>query len=448
MEQQADIFVIAANDEIRKICETLKSDFGYPFREWKDIDTLFEGERPAKEPRIVILSAISVANKNDIAGQVQVVRQLFNECFIICIVAKTLDPEVASFLKKSGADIVVLEDEAVRSSKIHFVCSQTLSSAFAPIKASELTPGVEITFDLYHLLPMRGKFLVSKHKGDVLDEAKISKCASVGEMYIRQKDAEAFNQYTNAHADRSAAGLARRCRAQFLSLTSSYINLIYHLTNRGEYASFKQGQDFLKQTIDVAQSMVASLGGFDDAWNIINNSSIGTFGSVERAPAIAAYAALFSLQTDTGPLEDVMLSALLSDLGIIYLDPKITRKLRNGEIESLTPSEREEYQTHPSISIDVVLERKLPISQDVRNIIACSHERVDGSGFPRKLSGLKIPKISELIQIAEIFDQSTCVRMGRARTDKAEFRKTFFEKALNERKFSIDLIAKLSKQLS
>ncbi len=447
MSTQPDIFLIAPNDELRKVCEAITSGFGYAFQEWKDIDSLFEGERPAKEPRIVVLSAIKVANKSDISGQVQVVRQLFNECFIICVVAKTLDPDAASFLKKSGADVVVLEDEAIRSSKIQFVCSQTLSSAYIPIKASELTPGAEITFDLYHLLPLRGKFLVSKHAGDVLDEAKISKCSSVGEMYIRQKDAAAFSKYTSLHTDQSAAGLARRCRAQFLSLTSSFIELVYHLTNRGEYASFKQGQDFLKQTNEVALSMVASLGGFDDAWNIINNSSIGSFGSISRIPAIAAYAALFSLHTDIGPLEDVMLSALLSDLGIIYLDPKITRKLRNNEISALTTLERDEYEKHPSISLEVVLERKLPISQDVRNIIACTHERIDGNGFPRKLQGPKVPKIAELIQIAELIDQTTCVRLGQARIDKKAFITDFFAREFEQRRFSIDLIAKLGKQI-
>lgn len=447
MDAQADIFVIAANEELRKVCEAIKADFGYPFREWKDIDTLFEGERPAKEPRIVILSAVTVANKSDISGQVQVVRQLFTECFIVCVVAKTLDAEAASFLKKSGADVVVLEDEAIRSSKIQFVCSQTLSSAYIPIKASELTPGAEITFDLYHLLPLRGKFLVSRHAGDVLDEAKITKCSSVGEMYIRQKDAAVFSKYTTANTDNSAAGLARRCRAQFLSLASSYVDLIYHLTNRGEYASYKQGQDYLKQTSEIALSMVASLGGFDDAWNIINNSAIGSFGSVERVPAIAAYAALFSLHTDIGPLEDVMLSALLSDLGIIYLDPKITRKLRKNELASLTALERDEYIKHPSISLDVVLERKLPISPAVRNIISCTHERIDGKGFPRGLQGEKVPKIAELIQIAELIDQATCVRLGQARVDKSAFMKAFFEREFEQRRFSIDLIAQLSKKI-
>lgn len=447
MSTQADIFVISPNDELRKVCNAIHSDFGYAFQEWKDIDSLFEGERPAKDPRIVILSAVSVANKTDISGQVQVVRQIFNDCLIVCVVAKTLDPEAASFLKKSGADVVVLEDESVHSSKIHFICSQTLSAAYVPIKASELTPGAAITFDLYHLLPLRGKFLVSRRAGDVLDEAKISKCASVGEMYIRQKDATEFSKYTAAHTDNSAAGLARRCRAQFLSLSSSYVDLIYHLTNRGEYASYKQGQDFLKQTNEVALSMVASLGGFDDAWNIINNSSIGTFGSIERAPAIAAYAALFSLQADIGPLEDVMLSALLSDLGIIYLNPTITRKLRNHEIENLTQAERDEYIRHPSISIDVVLERKLPISPNVRNIISCSHERVNGKGFPKGLFAEKVPKIAELIQIAELIDQATSVRLGQARIEKTAFMKEFFARELDHRRFSLDLITKLAKQV-
>src|SRR4051812_2611913 len=101
MNSQADIFVIAPTDDFRKVCEAIRSDFGYGVCEWKDIDSLFEGARPTKEPRIVILSAVKVTNKSDIAGQVQVVRQMFMDCFIVCIVAKTLHPEVALFLKKS-----------------------------------------------------------------------------------------------------------------------------------------------------------------------------------------------------------------------------------------------------------------------------------------------------------------------------------------------------------
>jgi response regulator RpfG family c-di-GMP phosphodiesterase len=445
MDQQAEIFVVAPSEELRKTCQAIHADFGYRFNEWPDIDRFFESERPTKDPRIVILSSVTTANKNDIAGQVQVVRQMFNDCLIISVVAKTLDPESAAFLKMSGADVVLLEDESNRSSKIQFICSQTLSTAFIPIKASELTPGSEICFDLYHLLPLRGKFLVSKRSGEILDEAKIAKCASVGEMYIRRSDAKSFSDYAVRHTDRSAAGLARRCRAQFISLSASFVELIYHLTNRGEHNSYKQGQALLQQTSEMAQSMVVSLGGLDDAMNIINNSAVGTFGSVERAPAIAAYAALFSLHTDIGPLEDIMLVALLADLGILYLSPNITRKLRRNEIASLTPAEREEYERHPQISIDVVLERKFPISMEVRNLIACTHERVGGDGFPKKLQGAKVPKIAELIQIAECIDQGTCIRMGQPRVDARAFRKDFFAREFNDRHFSLDLVIKLSK---
>jgi HD-GYP domain-containing protein (c-di-GMP phosphodiesterase class II) len=142
-----------------------------------------------------------------------------------------------------------------------------------------------------------------------------------------------------------------------------------------------------------------------------------------------------------------MLSALLSDLGILYLDPKITRKLRNNDLENLTALERDEYIKHPSISLDVVLERKLPISPVVRNIISCTHERIDGSGFPRGIRGEKIPKISELIQIAQLIDQATCVRLGQARIDKSAFMKSFFEREFEQRRFSMDLIAQLSKKI-
>ena len=52
----------------------------------------------------------------------------------------------------------------------------------------------------------------------------------------------------------------------------------------------------------------------------------------------------------------------------------------------------------------------LPDSTVMRNIVACHHEFLNGSGYPRGLSGEQVPVEARIITVADIFDALTSVR--------------------------------------
>jgi len=156
---------------------------------------------------------------------------------------------------------------------------------------------------------------------------------------------------------------------------------------------------------------------------VVNNSSLGEFGSVERSPTIAAYAGLMSLLASIGEPVDVMVAALLSDVGMLELHPKITKKLRQSQdINLLNEDERQQYHNHPVVSLNRCLSRKLQMKEAIKEMILCTHERADGKGFPEARSMAKIPVEAMLIQFSEIIDRAAMVKMGQSRVPVQDVR--------------------------
>ena len=85
----------------------------------------------------------------------------------------------------------------------------------------------------------------------------------------------------------------------------------------------------------------------------------------------------------------------------------------------LTPAERRAIDTHPQRGADVLA----PLNAfypELANGVLSHHERWDGTGYPRKLKGKKIPLEARIVTIADTFDavaHSRRYRQGRGVED-------------------------------
>lgn len=59
---------------------------------------------------------------------------------------------------------------------------------------------------------------------------------------------------------------------------------------------------------------------------------------------------------------------------------------------------------HPNFGYDM-LNRSGLFPKEVLNIVLHHHEFIDGSGFPDGLSGAKIPIITQIVSLANDYDQ-------------------------------------------
>ncbi|MPX90491.1 HD-GYP domain-containing protein [Salinivibrio sp. VYel1] len=99
----------------------------------------------------------------------------------------------------------------------------------------------------------------------------------------------------------------------------------------------------------------------------------------------------------------VTLGGFLHDLGKVSVPDAILKKT-----DKLTDDEFAIIQSHPNEGL-YILEGH-PLGPIVRNAVGLHHERVDGRGYPNKLSGDAIPAEAKLIAICDAFDAMTSKR--------------------------------------
>lgn len=412
-------------------CGDISTEFGYTFKSVDSIEAYSEQESEIKEPHFVLISAEKVKEDSEISGMVQVVRQMAPSSYILVVISSKLNPSVAAFVKKSGANAVLMENEFFLSSKLEFISTQKIKSSYLPVKANELVLETTIPFPLFHLMPLNRKFLPVIRPGDILTEDRLEKLKQVSEIYVRRSDIEEYQKYISSHVDKSAEGLTKRCRAQFLSLFSSYVDLVLMVSDQSESSSFKLGSELYTKCSRLSSELMTTLGATGHAWSVINNSSIGDFGSIQRAPAIAAYSGLLSLHSGMGQPVEIMVASLLSDIGLLELNPGITKKLRMKEpLDSLHPADQNEFKDHPNKSLKMVLSRKLSLPDSIKNMILMSHERIDKKGFPNQVLPEKITLDTMILQLSEILDNRSQIRLGEERPEISIVKKQLFEEHL------------------
>jgi HD domain/MASE9 len=131
-----------------------------------------------------------------------------------------------------------------------------------------------------------------------------------------------------------------------------------------------------------------------------------TGGHTERVAAVAVGIAR-RLGFRDEELEAIEIGALLHDVGKIGIPEQVLRK--PGPLDD---QEWELIKTHPVIS-DYILS-ELDLHPFVRQCARSSHERIDGTGYPDRLSGEDIPLPARIVLVADALDALTSTRAYRA----------------------------------
>lgn len=148
--------------------------------------------------------------------------------------------------------------------------------------------------------------------------------------------------------------------------------------------------------------------------------------------SILATALLFRTERSTVRMMQIAVSGILFDIGMLKLPEEY--RIPGADF---TPEMRKELQKHPIYGYQIITQDfKIP---PVFGLAALEHhERFDGSGYPRQLSGIRISQYAAIIGLADIFTAQIRERPGRPAKEPAEILKDFVATTLN--RFSQELV--------
>lgn len=142
------------------------------------------------------------------------------------------------------------------------------------------------------------------------------------------------------------------------------------------------------------------------------------------------------------PRQDVIVledAARLHDVGELLLDWESL-----GETRELAASTKRAMRRHPTIG-----ERLLPtvgFDADACRIVGAHHERLDGSGYPDRLTGEAMPLGAQVLAVAETFEALTNARPHRPAIPSGEALQRLRSEAIAGRlnKHAVEMLADLS----
>lgn len=123
---------------------------------------------------------------------------------------------------------------------------------------------------------------------------------------------------------------------------------------------------------------------------------------------IGLYCAEMALLLGWGPdeIDCIHAAAPMHDIGKIGVPDRILQK--EGP---LTEEEWIIMKTHPLMGANILRDSQVPFIQMGARIAACHHERWNGEGYPRNLSGETIPIEARITGLVDVFDALSCHRV-------------------------------------
>lgn len=150
----------------------------------------------------------------------------------------------------------------------------------------------------------------------------------------------------------------------------------------------KRTIEIRKREEEIVTRLVAAAGARDDE----------TGAHVRR---IGLYCELMGkcLGWDAGRTDDIRLAATMHDIGKIGVPDAVF--LKPGKLDA---REWEIMKTHAAIGGEMLEGSRIPLLQMAADIACYHHERYDGSGYAKGLSGEKIPIAARMTAIADVYD--------------------------------------------
>lgn len=269
------------------------------------------------------------------------------------------------------------------------------------IQVTELVEGIKFTEDVFldksnMLVP--ANVTLKQKEIDRLVKWGIEDVYSDGEMLLPAKK-----------VDRSESGFSRDSK-----LFSEYVNIVDHFSlfirdlSKGKKPDLK----IIKTVSEAIISNISTAEGVDDVHEIISYiSKSDNIGERYASSGVncAILSVLLGLEYNmTGiRLQHLVVASLLHDIGMLKIPSKITDK--QG---ALTPDEKKIINMHPVISYQMIT-KNFSFPAAIGQAVLFHHERWDGKGYPKQLTGEDIPLLARIIAVTDSFEAMNRVKAYR-----------------------------------
>ncbi|MGE4131916.1 MAG: HD-GYP domain-containing protein [Bdellovibrionales bacterium] len=281
--------------------------------------------------------------------------------------------------------------------------STSIGGAYRSVALVDITPETTLDFDVYIHLPINNRYVKVIHAGQKITPDLLKKFHSyeVSRVFVSPEcldkyfsfQSQRFNSLINPPPASPHIDYSGRQREAVQSMFSG----VLHVGPKGDQA------EALLVLTDLEEVLNRSLGlsNVRDSHSSLLAQFNQPVGVAAKAGRVSTFAAMLEMALGLQQTHEAAVAGLFLDIGLMTLP----EPLQSKPFHKLSAEERWIYETHPEAGLKLLQRMNIPVSESIQNVILNHHERVDGTGFPRKIAGSRISLLTQAVVAAERLDQ-------------------------------------------
>ena len=414
MSTENNLLLISPNQSTNYLVRARFSNLNFTLRSITGLNELLSLEKDFL-PNVCLVEANKGDKPEMVLELVSLVRSLSSDiqCFVI---HRQVDDLPATNLYQLGVKGIFnypFEEEllinALFSSVDVEIDSGFLSlDVMMKINVPEVKAAKTLPFDVYLFFAKNEKFILYRKKNSELNAQLLDRLENENKeiFYIRRTEIREFQRYMGEHLSNikndpklGKTEKVRRLKNEVCGIMSGFFT--------SKDFNEAESKAFLDSTNKIITEFIGKSTN-QSLYERIQSLTSQTYTNYSHCANTSTYCTMFGLLAELENLQDLSLGGLLHDIGLAELPTEISQK----DAELLNWDEFKLYKNHPLFSVDVIKRKKIPVSQNVIEMIEQHHELPNGFGYPKQLKSGQINVYAKVLAMADHFDEITSLKMG------------------------------------
>lgn len=313
-----------------------------------------------------------------------------------------VNQELLQELASSPADTHLFTEGTKLTGKLLRIATHLRKTDYFPVKVATLVPDLPLDFDLF-VKEGEATYIPFLSRGSSLDsegrQGLQGKGAEVA--FIRGDDREKYRTYLEdclqqGSLDRELI-IEEKGKVVYES-TASLIEEIFEDPSKG--ANIHRAADAVRQVLNFVFSLSSGKKPFYERLATFLSNQYQVYTHSVNLCVYGVGLLHHMGWDDLEELYELGLGFLLHDIGMS----------KAQDLSGGGPSAAEKWKLsrlHPTWGVEVLRENPEPVPECVNQIIEEHHERMDGSGYPRKVRGESIHPFARIAAVLDVYDHLT-----------------------------------------
>lgn len=311
----------------------------------------------------------------------QLLRSIYQEATLVGLVNQRRSFQREDLRKNGFSEVYLLpfDNESFRQDLNSFVSA---SANYKRVRLNDLQSDTVLSFDTFIYMPHSKKYVAYSKSGSPIEPDRLTnlKDHSAGSLAVRDTEMQKLYTYFSEQSEAGQSGAISETQKAERTSRATRALLRSILVPAGEAEKFESGRELLEDALRLVADL-RSIIPAGTVYGMVQSCLEWEDGQSGHAQKVVCVADIIATKLGVQKLDDLRIAAFFHDLGMADIPLAIS----NRAISELNGEDKKRLESHREVSVRILKDKRISVSEHATKLIMQQHERYDGTGYPNQM---------------------------------------------------------------